>query len=146
MTQLENAFYSKPGQYQGASALRVVPDPDREKQIEMIFGSRRVMPVVEVRLADELDVTELLVDESVFLRTAPLIDKLRDRTLSRRRYGQLVAVLTENAMKTGQVDETRRVLAAVDRRWKTCPAAHVPDIFSPIRRFLAHINPAAWRK
>ena len=146
MTQLENAFYSKPGQHQGASALRAwSPTPTGARHIGMIFGSKRVMPVVEVRLADELDVTELLVDESVFLRTAPLIDKLRDRTLSRRRYGQLVAVLTENAMKTPP-DETRRVLAAVDRRWKTCPAAHIPDIFAPVRRFLAHINPTAWRK
>jgi hypothetical protein len=66
----------------------------------------------------------------VFLRAAPLVEKLRNRTISRTRYGQLHAIMAQNALLTGQVDETAKVLTAMDEQWKWCPA-----------RYLSLLNP-----
>jgi hypothetical protein len=78
-----------------------------------------------VRMASELDTMELMVSEDVFLRTAPLVERLRRRTIGRRHYRLLCAVMVENAMRTGQVDETEAVLRVLAKHWTRCPARYL---------------------
>jgi hypothetical protein len=78
-----------------------------------------------VRMASELDTLDLMVSEDVFLRTAPLVEKLRRRTIGRRHYALLCAVMVENAMLTGQVDETAAVLRVLAKHWARCPARYL---------------------
>jgi len=78
-----------------------------------------------IRLATDLDRMELLVSHETFIRCAPLIERLRRRTINRRRYELLRAIMVENAMVTGQVDETETALAALARHWRWCPARYL---------------------
>ena len=96
--------------------------------VELAFGSKPIhIGAPLIRVADDLDILELYVPEHTFFRAGGLIQKLRNRTLSRRGHDALVAILTENAMITGQVDITKQVLTAIDYQWRRCPGRYVPD-------------------
>jgi hypothetical protein len=78
-----------------------------------------------IRLATDLDRMELLVSHETFIRCAPLVERLRRRIIDRRRYELLRAIMVENAMVTGQVDETEAALALLARHWRWCPARYI---------------------
>jgi len=107
---IEHAFYSKPGQHQGADGLRVRRPPGQTR----------------VRLASEIEsMLELYVTEKTYFRAGPLVDKLRKRTISRRHYELLVAIMMENMLTTGQVDETEAILKVMARLWRRCPRRYL---------------------
>jgi hypothetical protein len=68
---------------------------------------------------------ELLVPMDVFERAAPMLERLRSRTITRRRYRLLRALIVENAVRTGQPDETAGVLRALDQQWAACPLRYL---------------------
>ena len=104
--KIENAFYSKGGIRQGAPTVRVA------HHIETLI--------------------ELWVEGDRFYRIAPLTDAIRKRRITRRKYELLISLLTENALATGQVDETAQILEALGGMWRECPARYLPDL-RPLR-------------
>lgn len=90
-----------------------------------------------IRMADDLDHIELYLAEHLAPRMEPLVIRLRTRTLGRVGYARLRALLTENAMVMGQMDETGAILRQIERHWRWCVLRYVP--WPP--RTLAHILP-----
>jgi len=85
-----------------------------------------VTPEIHVRTADDIDHVELLLTPEVFRRAHPLLHRLRYRTLGRGGYEALVSILVENAILTGQPDETAFVLRVIGWHWMFCPFRYVP--------------------
>jgi hypothetical protein len=106
--KIEESFYSKRGTHMGERSIRMA------SQIELL-------------------VMELWVTQDTYARAAPLLESLRRRTLSRRRYEILVAIMTANALATGQPDESSALLEVMGRMWAKCPARYLPDL-RPLRR------------
>jgi hypothetical protein len=81
---------------------------------------------MSIRVADQLDRVELLLDPRIERPIAPLIGRLRQRTMTRRQYQRLVSLIVQNAILTGQSDATVSVLDVVDRKWRKCPMRYWP--------------------
>ena len=71
---------------------------------------------------------ELYASHDVFVRTFPLTERLKARTLRRHQYEALVALFTENMLATGQVDEHKVLLEVTEALWRRCPAYWMPDL------------------
>ena len=63
---------------------------------------------------------DLAVPAEVYQRAGPLVDRMRNLSISRRQYRLLRAILVENALCTGQTDMTDLVLRVIDQRWRKC--------------------------
>lgn len=110
MNDIEHAFYSKPGRRQGDRGLRVRRPPGQNK----------------VRLASQIEsMMELWVTEATYMRAGPLVDRLRNKTISRRHYKILVAIIMENCLTTGQVEETEQILVTLAKLWGRCPQRYL---------------------
>lgn len=83
-------------------------------------------PRMSVRMADDLDHAELAILHHLAYPIEPLIIRLRTHTLGRVGHDRLVAILTENALLTGQTDDTATILAAIERKWAWCPLRYIP--------------------
>jgi hypothetical protein len=68
---------------------------------------------------------ELLIPTELYLKAGPYLDRLRRRLASRRDYRLLRAILVENALATGQPDQTEIVLRVLERLWKRCPKRYL---------------------
>lgn len=79
-----------------------------------------------IRMADDLDSYNLLLSVAIGRQVEPLINKLRDRTLTRREYELLRSLLIENMLKEGQPDETRIALVVIQEHWTRCPSRYLP--------------------
>jgi hypothetical protein len=77
---------------------------------------------VTVRVAEAW---EMSMPEAVFERAAPLVDRMAMKTISRRKYRLLRALIVEVAMETGQVDAADGVLLAMERQWRKCPLRYI---------------------
>jgi hypothetical protein len=97
---VEQSFYSRPGQRQGSPGIRVAS-----------------------RIENQL--TELYVTEETFNRAAHLVDRLQRRVISRRHYRILVAIMIENSLRTGQVEETEQVMLVLAKLWRSCPQRYL---------------------
>jgi hypothetical protein len=115
----------------------MVTDPFIEVTIVQRHGFRQHIRSGMIRMANDLDTMELLVSDDVFFRATSLVDRLRRRTITRPRYETLVALITENALRTGQVEETQEVLGLLDRHWRRCPARYLPSLTLILRRVAA---------
>jgi hypothetical protein len=68
---------------------------------------------------------ELMVPDHIYERASPIINQLADKTITRRKYKLLRALLIENALLTGQPDVTDHILAAIEQRWRRCPLRYL---------------------
>lgn len=84
--------------------------------------------VMSIRIADQLDRVELLLDPRVDRAIAPLVGRLRNRTLTRTQYRRLVSLIVQNAILTGQSDATVSVLDVVAQKWRKCPMRYIPSL------------------
>jgi len=76
-----------------------------------------------VRMATEVETLfELTMVEATHSRATPLFYKLQTRTLTRRGYKQIVSILAENLLLTGQPEQHAALAAATAEVWKKCPA------------------------
>jgi hypothetical protein len=83
---------------------------------------------MSIRIADQLDRVELLLDPRVDRAIAPLVGRLRNRTLTRTQYRRLVSLIVQNAILTGQSDATVSVLDVVAQKWRKCPMRYIPSL------------------
>ena len=60
-----------------------------------------------------------------FERAAPLVDRLATKTITRRRYRLLRALIVEASLQTGQTDMADFVLHAMERQWHKCPLRYL---------------------
>lgn len=79
-----------------------------------------------IRHADDLDRVELFLDQNLACHLEPLVIRLRTKTLGRVGYQRLRALMLQNALVMGQMDETATLLTAIDRHWRWCPFRYVP--------------------
>ena len=117
--KIEEAFYAPRGRHQGERSIRMAS------------------PI-------ELLVMELWVTQDTYKQAAPLLERLRQRTLTRRKYETLVALMTANALTTGQPDATAALLTVIERMWDRCPARWLPDLRPlslALRRAIARDGP-----
>ena len=68
---------------------------------------------------------EFAVPSGVFERAAPLVDRLATKTITRRRYRLLRALIVEASLQTGQTDMADFVLHAMERQWHKCPLRYL---------------------
>ena len=109
-------------------------------KLEDLFYRRHYLGWTEgeahVRVASQAEVLmELWCDAETYEKAEPLMDRLQRRTLRRHQYETLVAVMTANSLKTGQVDETEALMKLIAGMWRACPARWVPDL-RPLRRWV----------
>jgi hypothetical protein len=87
----------------------------------------------KAQVGDMEHITVTVADPIIFDMLAPLVARLTSGTASRRDHETLLALLTHNAMFSGQVDETAVIVAIVDRYWRRCPKRYWPLSWSSLK-------------
>jgi hypothetical protein len=82
------------------------------------FKSAPTPPTLHLHVAQAW---ELMVPDDVYRRAAPLVNALATRTINRKHYKLLRALLVENALLTGQPEVTEHILGAIEKQWSRCP-------------------------